>query len=219
MARKKPAVSVIKRIFPGGTVKPVIYCEGSHENTYLLALVKDRVLSEYEKGTELTATEITRRVDAIKRDLANDAVEQIYWIVDGCDNHIKQSKPFEKFYDDWLTKKVGDWKKLDILINSPCFEYWFLLHKIDPPVDSNDKLICYVDAKALYDSSEFKKQLPKGKGVNLVKEIANDKIGRKQAIKRAQSLDCKNLNTTKKQRFSVARAEIYRLFSKKPSQN
>ena len=211
MARTRPPVSLRKRIFSCDGIKTIIYCEGKHENTYLSELVKLKTIKPYEKGTGLQASAIKLRIKQILQDLNNDAVEQVFWIVDGGDEHIKKSSEFKRFYAKWLTNKDGDFQKLDIMMNSPCFEYWFLLHKIDPLVDSKGNPICYADAKELYNSQEFKSQCPNGKGAQLVRDMVSDAQGRYNAIERAKTLLPLLENLNEKKLFSVARAEIFRL--------
>ncbi len=212
MARPKPSKSLTQRLFLSPISKRIIYCEGKHEYTYLSKLVDLNEIEAYEKGTELSASAIKLRIMQIERDLNNDAVEQVFWIVDGGDEHIKESSYFKKFYNKWLAKKDSDWHKLDILINTPCLEYWFLLHEIDPPIDSESNPICYADANALYNSQEFKGTFTNGKGAQLVKVMANNAQGRKNAIERAKKLLSLLDNLNIKKYFSVARAEFFRLF-------
>lgn len=209
MARTRTPTSTTKFIaIPG---QPKIYAEGKNDNDYLTGLVKNNVILEYAKGTKLPSTAVKLRIEAIKQDLTNDAIEFVIWIVDGGDKHINASKGFIVFYKKWLSKKDGDWKKLHILINSPCLEYWFLLHRIDPP-NNNGELNCFENADALLDSTEFKKYCQEGKGANLVKAIVSDTAGRNQAIRRAKGLSTQLNNLTEKNLLNVARAEMYQIF-------
>lgn len=210
MARARTPTSIPKSdSIPG---QPKIYAEGSHEYSYLTVLADRKVILPYTKGTPLQATAIKSRINAIERDIDNDAIECVIWIVDGGDDHIK-APTFIKFYKEWLRKKDGDWKKFHLLINAPCLEYWFLLHRTDPPIDSKKGApICFENADALLSSAEFKKHCEEGKGANLVRAIAINTIERKRAIKRAKILSDQLINLTENKLLSVARAEIYQIF-------
>lgn len=210
MARAKPPKSLPKFIQPLGHSR--IYAEGKHEYTYLTALANSRVILPYAKGTLLRSTEVRLRIEAIKKDLDNDAIECVIWIVDGGDEHINGPKHFIEFYKEWQGKKDGDWKKLHVLINAPCLEYWFLLHRTDPPLDAKDAPICFENATALDDSAVFKKFCEEGKGANLVKAIVRDADGRKQAIKRAEGLSAQLNDLPDKKLLKIARAEMHRIF-------
>jgi hypothetical protein len=210
MARTRTPKSIPKFIAVPG--QPKIYAEGKHDYDYLTVSVENGVILQYVPGTRLRSTEVKLRIEAIKQDLVNDAIECLIWIVDGGDDHIK-APTFIKFYKEWLGKKDGDWKKLHILINSPCLEYWFLLHRVDSPIDDKKgEPICFEDADALFDSTEFKKHCHEGKGANLVRTIANSHIERKRAIKRAKKLSDLLINLKDSKLLSVARAEMYQVF-------
>ncbi len=212
MARPRTPQSLKQRLFANNVIKPVIYCEGPHEYSYLSKLVELHVIKDYQQGIKLQATAIKLRINAIKRDLNNESIEQIMWIVDGGDVHIKNSKEFKNFYAQWLSKRENEWSKLHILINSPCLEYWFLLHHIDSPTDDKNCVTCFADATSLENSKEFKQYCPRGKGAELVKLTAKNVSGRKKAIKRAKKLLSLLTDLHEKNRFVVARAEIFYLF-------
>ena len=210
MARARTPTSIPKSdSIPG---QPKIYAEGSHEYSYLTALADRRVILPYAKGAPLQATAIKSRINAIERDIDNDAIECVIWIVDGGDDHIK-APTFIKFYKEWLSKKDNDWKKLHVLINAPCLEYWFLLHRTDPPLNVKEgDPICFENANALLDSPEFKKHCQEGKGANLVRTIAGSVIERKQAMKRAKNLRDQLIDLKDKKLLNIARAEMYQVF-------
>lgn len=225
MVRKRSVSSIKQRLFANNPPVTVIYCEGKHEYTYLDFLVKKNVIRSYERGTKLTASDIVNRMQAIRYDMANEAIERIFWIVDGGDEHIKQGKKkkgkncFSEFYSEWLSKKDQTdekerWGKLLILLNTPCLEYWFLLHRLDPPIHSNGNFICFNDATELENSEIFKASCPEGKGDKLVSTVANDSAGRKRAVRRAKELNTSIVNTNLNELFSVARAEIYQLIER-----
>ena len=211
MARTRTPNSIPKFIaIPG---QPQIYAEGKHEYKYLSALADNGAILPYAKGTLLPSTEVERRIEAIKRDIDNDAIECVIWIVDGSDQHIKErTNHFIPFYIEWLSKKDKEWEKLHVLINTPCLEYWFLLHRTDPPL--NDKKgvpICFENAKALLDSPIFIEHC-KAKGANLVSAVVRDAAGRKKAIQRAKNLSNHLNNLAEKNLMKVARAEMYQIF-------
>lgn len=208
MARTRTPTSIPKSAaIPG---QPKIYAEGKHEYDYLTGLAKNDVILNYTNGTPLPATEVKRRIEAIKQDIENPVIDFVIWIVDGGDDHIK-APTFTKFYRKWLSKKDGVWKKLHVLINAPCLEYWFLLHRIDPP-NNNGEFNCFENADALLDSKEFKIHCQEGKGANLVKAIVSDTAGRKLAIRRAKDLNNQLKNLAEKNVLNVARAEMYQIF-------
>ncbi len=212
MARPRTPQSLTQRLFANNVIKPVIYCEGTHEYSYLSKLAELRVIKDYQQGIKVQATAIEARINTIKRDLNNESIEQVVWIVDGGDEHIKSSKDFKNFYGQWLEKRESEWSKLHILINSPCLEYWFLLHHTDPPTDAKKCVVCFADATSLEICSEFKQCCPRGKGAELVKLTAKNASGRKKAIKRAKKLLSLLTDLSEKKRFTVARAEIFYLF-------
>jgi hypothetical protein len=204
--------------------KPVIYCEGGHENNYLRQLVTLKIIQDFQEGTKLAATNVELRVKQIMADLENDAIEQIIWIVDGGDEHIKKSKEFIAFYTEWKTKRADDgWKKLSILINHPCFEYWLLLHKCDVPVDATGNAVLFLDAAALYEHVDFKSAFPgfnKNNSANinkLIGEAAADKQGRNLAIKRAKQAASLAAQTSGKNLLKTSRAEMFELFDEDSS--
>lgn len=210
MARTRTPRSIPKFIAVPGQSK--IYAEGKHDYDYLTVLVENGVILQYVKGTQLRSTEVKLRIEAIKQDLVNDAIECVIWIVDGGDDHIK-APTFIKFYKEWLSKKDNDWKKLHVLINAPCLEYWFLLHRTDPPLNIKEgDPICFENANALLDSPEFKKHCQEGKGANLVRTIAGSVIERKQAMKRAKNLRDQLIDLKDKKLLNIARAEMYQVF-------
>jgi hypothetical protein len=210
MARPRTLKSIPKSVaIPG---QPKIYAEGKHDYAYLTGLAQSDVILNYLKGTQLQATEVKQRIEAIEKDLNNDAIECVIWIVDGGDQHIKKSKHFTDFYEKWQGKKDGDWKKLHVLINAPCLEYWFLLHRTNPPLLDNDSPICFENADALLNSAEFKKHCAEGKGGTLVKAIFNDDAGRKKARQRAEGLSGQLNGLPDKNLLKIARAEMHRIF-------
>lgn len=204
--------------------KPVIYCEGGYENTYLRQLVTLKIIQDFQEGTKLAATDVELRVKQITADLENDAIEQIIWIVDGGDEHIQKSKVFSDFYTEWQTKRADDgWKKLSILINHPCFEYWLLLHKCDAPVDAKGNAVLFLDAAALYEYVDFKGAFPGFNKKNsacmktLIGEAAAGKQGRNLAIKRAKQAASLAAQTSGKNLLKTSRAEMFELFDKDSS--
>lgn len=211
MARARTPKSIPKSVaIPG---QPKIYAEGRHDYDYLTGLTKRDVILNFLKGTQLQATAVKLRIEEIKRDLTNDAIECVIWIVDGGDQHIEKSIDFINFYKKWQGKKDGEWKKLHVYINAPCLEYWFLLHRTDPPLHDNGSPICFKNAYDLLVSSEFNNHCAEGKGANLVKAIFNDAAGRKQAIKRAAGLSDQLNDLPDKNLLKIARAEMHLVLS------
>ncbi len=206
MARAKPSKRITK-LNQDSEFVPKVYVEGTHDRDYLRDFLK------YAEGTPLQATAVALRITEIRRDINNDAIDCVIWIVDGGDQHIKASKHFVSFYKEWLARKDDVWEKLYILINAPCLEYWFLLHRTDPPIDvkAGDP-ICFENANALDDSVDFKTHCKEGKGARLVRAIAADAVGRKQAIRRAKGLNNQLSKLADKKLLSVARAEMYQIF-------
>ena len=225
MGRRPTVVQLPASVRVAG--KPVIYCEGGdggHENNYLRQLVTSDIIQDYQKGTRSPATDVALRIKQIRADLENDAIEQIIWIVDGGDEYIKTSKEFIAFYTDWQIKRADDgWKKLRILINHPCFEYWLLLHKCDAPVDAKGNAVLFLDAAALYKYVDFKGAFPgfnKDNSVymkKLIEAAAADKQGRNLAIERAKALASLAAQTSGKNLLKTSRAEMFELFDEDSS--
>jgi RloB-like protein len=208
----------------------VVYAEGGNEYLYLK---ESKALDSFERGTRLAANALEAVLQNIKRDMSNEAINQIYWIVDGGDEH-NQVKAFKDFYIKWYKAKDFDegedfyWSKLKILINHPCLEYWFLLHKSDPPCHSKtpEALLFKYDKRkmpspcyTLQATSEYKNAFPdRQKGIEdraFIVSLANDAKARKQAIARAKDLDAKKQHpSTSKSVLSHPCAEMYLLFEK-----
>ena len=229
MSRQKTKlpVHVTKRI----SENVVVYAEGGNEYFYLKA---SKALNSFRQGTQLPSTALDAVLQNIKSNMSNDAISQIYWIVDGGDEH-NQVKSFKNFYLDWHSKKHPKdegknpyWSKLKILINHPCLEYWFLLHKCDPPIDpkTNTSRFFVYDKKefpspcnTLQKCADYKSAFPnRTKGVkekDFINEIATNTVARSQAIARAKKLDAgKPPQTELKTVLSYPCAEIYQLFEK-----
>lgn len=203
----------------------VIYAEGRNEYFYL----KEAGI-QFGRGDILCQKPaIVATINAIKNDLANEAIELVYWIVDGGDEH-NQTKDFKKFYLDWHKNHLEEhgeipyWKKLKILINHPCLEYWFLLHKADPPLASQTptpRFFAY-DSKrspspcnSLQASSEFRSAFPiYSKSDRLfIRSIAKNESERRKAIDRAKSLSLSKPSVINQNDvLSFPLAEIYKIF-------
>jgi RloB-like protein len=204
----------------------LVFADGGNEYQYL---EDSGALKNFKKGNELPSTQVKAIVQKIKSNLDNDAIDQIYWIVDGGDEH-NQGKEFKKFYIEWREntepkKQKNSWLKLKIIINHPCLEYWFLLHKSEPPRDptknnftvfSYHNKQCPSPCEKLQEHTDFKTNFSdyKKSGSN-INEIATDKVGRNKAISRARALDAaKPTEITLENIFTYPCAEIYQLFEK-----
>ena len=217
MARKRAIVSI-----PASTKSGVaIYAEGTYDYLYLDGLVKLDIIEPYSRGAKLMATQVSLRIESIKRDMCNDAIDKVIWLVDGGDEHIKNSKDFKEFYMQWCEKKYeeedNEWKKLIILINQPCLEYWLLLHLADPPTDKEGIPICFSDANDLYSNEIFQENFPdfnkndsRYMG-NLITSLANNKYAREQAKNRANDLPDLQEEVNKNNILTIARAEVHQI--------
>lgn len=215
------------------TAKIEVYAEGGNEYFYLRA---SGALVGFNEGAPLQKPAIKTCIEAIKRSMANEAIEQIYWIIDGGDEH-NQVKEFKEFYLQCHTNKASNegetpyWSKLKILINHPCLEYWFLLHKCDPPKDpktGRPRFFAY-DRKSspspcnlLLQCDDFNQGFPThSKGTRdkaFIKSIAENEAERNQAVKRAKALK-QPTTIDAKTVLSYPCAEIYLLFEQSALQN
>lgn len=227
----RPKSKIPARLIRSETKSIVVYAEGNNEYHYLRKCVSFK----FDKGTELPSTHVSAILQKIEQDMNNDAIEQIYWIVDGGDQHNNQSKEFKKFYFHWnenkdKKEKIPYWSKLKILINHPCLEYWFLLHKCDPPCGQygeftffaygNHKGESLSPCRSLQESDCYTQSFPnRRKGTDdkeFINEIAKNKTARTQAIQRAKCLeDKKPTSITQKTVLSYPCAQIYQLFDGK----
>lgn len=217
MGRPQPNNRILNAIRNQTPIRPKIYTEGTHDNDYLEGLAKQKVITPFTQGTKLPASAVKLRIEAIEKDLNNEAIEYIIWIVDGGDQHIKKSSHFIKFYKKWKDRKINPLQKLYILLNTPCLEYWFLLHRTDAPLNNkNNTALYFQDASALFNSKEFKKICPEGKGNNLVEANITNKAERNKAIARATDLynqiDPLIHRSNDDKFLCLARAEIYQIF-------
>ena len=109
MARPRTPQSLKQRLFANNVIKPVIYCEGPHEYSYLSKLVELHVIKDYQQGIKLQATAIKLRINAIKRDLNNESIEQL-------ENNLHETKKWNLFnlVDAYADNKNNDLELLKV---------------------------------------------------------------------------------------------------------
>lgn len=184
--------------------KPLVFLEGSCERIYLNSLVRSRVIKNWEAGSPLAATLIEKRISSIRDALKNQAIDVIVWIVDGKDQHIKDSKVFLAFYREWEIKHEKTWRKLFILKNSPSLELWWLLHYCD----------CYEylsNAQALERNQIFRRHFPDyEKNESYISSL----IVRLEACKQQRTNACRRAELLEEQDHDN-QAQIYRIFEEK----
>lgn len=199
-----------------------LYVEGKTERSYLGYLMNAEVIKSCTIDPQLQGSEVQRIIEQIKRDLDNEAILMVIWIVDGGDEHIcgknapkkqkKQLSDFQKFYEKWLEDRLnGKDLKLHILINQPAIEFWTLLHHAD--------CVTYFASNAdLLNSQELKDAMPnfaKGQSTQYLKAMSSKNCPkRKMAIKRANTLDDVNLTkaSNEKIELKIAQAQIHQIF-------
>lgn len=202
------------------------------------------VLPSFERGTKLPSNKLDQIIFSIEQKLNNETIDRVYWIVDGGDEHF-QIKKFKQFYVKWKKERQAEekvnkeqlankddgleldkpyWTKLHILINHPCLEYWLLLHKAEPPIDSKTKEVKFFEydrkmapspCDSLQASEEFKQAFPNWKkgDRDMLKALAENKQKRNQAIKRAKILEERIPdNLTEKNLLNYPRAQFYEFF-------
>jgi len=126
---KKP---LVKKVF-------ALVVDGHTESWYIQQL--NQQLKKQEKGI-LVGLDLQPKLPQKKKlealyefieKLEKDEYDKIFWIVD-FDTIIKISKESKKGVQTELDKFIDYYKKLSInkkiviIINNPCLEYWFLLH-------------------------------------------------------------------------------------------
>lgn len=110
--------------------------EGESESWYIQMMKRNENMDYISLKPELPQKKKLSDLFAKVEELAED-YDKVFWIVD-LDVILKESKetkngkisPLAKFkgFHQKISKKHGD--KVTIIINNPCFEYWFLLHFI-----------------------------------------------------------------------------------------
>jgi hypothetical protein len=150
------------------------------------------------------------------KELVEKGYEKIFWIVD-FDTIIKETKETKKGKQRELDKFINYYKKLSrnekiiIIINNPCFEYWFLQHF--------DKVSKYFN-----NYEELKKELKKHiKDYNKTREFyynCNCRKGiysllkpkLKTAISYSKEFENFTFDETDVKNYESGQAEMYKLF-------
>ncbi len=199
-----------------------LYVEGSTERSYLDYLMVAGVIRSCTIDPKLQGTQVQLIIEQIKRDLDNDAIDMVVWVVDGGDEHIrgknaprKQKKKlsdFQIFYKKWLDDGLnGKSEKLRVLINQPAIEFWTLLHH----TNCATYFASYAD---LIDSQELKNAMPnftKGQSTKYLKSVSAKNCGQRvTAIKRAEILDKTNQGKTSEEKaeLKISQAQIHQIF-------
>lgn len=199
-----------------------LYVEGKTERSYLGCLMTADVIKSCTIDPKLQGSQVQLIIEQIKRDLDNDAIDMVIWVVDGGDEHIcgknapkkqkKQLSDFQIFYKKWLDDlQNGKGRKLRVLINQPAIEFWTLLHHTD--------CATYFASNAdLIDSQDLKNAMPnftKGQSTKYLKDVCSKTCAKRvAAIKRAVTLDKTNQSKTSEEKveLKIPQAQIYQIF-------
>ena len=77
MGRPQPNNRILNAIRNQTSIKPKIYTEGTHDNDYLEGLARQEVITPFTQGTKLSASAVKLRIEAIEKDLDNEAIQYI----------------------------------------------------------------------------------------------------------------------------------------------
>lgn len=113
----------------------VLIADGDTEQWYV-ELVKDYYGLKVKIQPELSCGSITDQYELVKESIAK-GYEHVFWMID-FDCVLKENKEtksansvlqsFKSCYQKAKSRK--EWEdKLTIIVNNPCLEYWFYLHK------------------------------------------------------------------------------------------
>ena len=110
-----------------------VYCvvvEGKTEHWYLQLIKKHEELPKIDIKPELPKRKGLNEIKKFVIDLFKKDYDQIFWLIDL--DHFINSYQTDKLKKVIIfLKKKDKLKKLKILINNPCLEFWYLLHFCD----------------------------------------------------------------------------------------
>ncbi|MCD6319516.1 MAG: RloB domain-containing protein [Candidatus Desulfofervidaceae bacterium] len=98
--------------------------EGETERWYLQLMQKHENLPKVAIKPELPKKKKLNEIKALLKELLENGYDKIFWLVD-LDAIIthKQHRKLQQIIDSFKKKK-----EIEILINNPCLEFWYLLH-------------------------------------------------------------------------------------------
>jgi hypothetical protein len=107
-----------------------VYCvvvEGKTEHWYLQLIKKHENLKKIHIRPKLPKRKKLSEIKELIIELLKEDYDQIFWLIDL--DHFINNHQIDKLKKviGLLTKK-DKLKKLEILINNPCLEFWYLLH-------------------------------------------------------------------------------------------
>jgi len=186
-----------------------VYCvvvEGKTEQWYLQLMKKNERLPKIDIKPELPKRKKLSEIKEFIIELIKKDYDGIFWLIDldyftnkGLLNELGQ------IMDD--LKKEDKSNKLEILINNPCLEFWYLLHFRDT---GRQYVFCNEVIREIKNSTplkEYNKSQKFYKGnPDIYKRL---KQYQKEAIERASTLD-----KLTQQLFTGAKAQIYKLLKK-----
>lgn len=114
----------------------VLIADGDTEQWYV-DLVKNHYGIKVKIQPELSCGSITEQYKLVEDTIKENRYEHVFWMID-LDSILKENKEtkstnsvlqnFKSIYQ--MSKSRKNWDgKLTIIVNNPCLEYWFYLHK------------------------------------------------------------------------------------------
>jgi hypothetical protein len=188
--------------------------DGDNESWYIDQLKKQEkdILTGLSLHPALPQKKKLEDLYELIKKLENEGYDKIFWIID-FDTIIKEAKEakaklckFKKYY-----KELEDSKKIIIIVNNPCLEYWFLQHFTQTSKYFNSYEDLKKDIKKHikdYDkTNKFYFTCNGGKGIySLLKPYL------KTAILNSKKLAKFTFDETEIENYETGVAEMYKLF-------
>jgi hypothetical protein len=193
-----------------GNTTILFIVDGQTEKWYLKLLKEEEALKNFTIQPELQKKKKISEQYKMVVENAED-YNKVIWIID-LDTYLKERKEAKpsfksKFQElnGYLNKlKTND--KVRVLINTPCLEFWFLLHFTDTNrYFSNYASVSKEFRNTLLNDYEKTEKYFKNRNANIYKKL---KMYQSTAINRAERLGDFDPNFPE-----TAKAEIYKIFS------
>lgn len=199
-----------RRINRQGKTSYVIIVDGATEQWYFQMMKRHERLPKIDLLPELPKKKKLRDVFELVKERAKDKFVQVVWLIDA-DSLISESQKTKQGEHSTLAEfktymeQLGRYPNVTILVNTPCLEYWFLLHFQDTGkyFSKCKGAIATLKKAHLKDYEKTERYYKK----------ANNDIYKKLRPQLEKAI----LNAHKRGRFDIenaasAKAEIYRLF-------
>jgi competence protein ComGC len=193
-----------------GNTTVLFIVDGQTEKWYLKLLKEEEALKNLTIQPELQKKKKISEQYEMVVDNA-EYFDKVIWIID-LDTYIKEQNEAKAGYNSKFQElkvylnKLKSNKKFHVLINTPCLEFWFLLHfKETSRYFNNCTSVCKEFRNTLLDDYQKTEKYYKNRNANIYKKL---KPSQSEAINRAERLGDFDLNLPE-----TAKAEIYKIFS------